>query len=122
IFVFDPAWIMYSKEILTEPFFVPLILAGLYFGIIALARLSNEDLPGDGELNIHRYGVHQLMVLSGLFFGLATLFKPITLYAPIAGTVLILILFLINVLKHRNRIKDPKVMIIDADNQSEREW
>ena len=122
IFVIDPVWIMYSKEILTEPYFVPLILAGLYFGIIALARLSNEDLPGDGELDIHRYGVHQMMVLSGLFFGLATLFKPITLYAPIAGTALILILFLIYVFKHRNRIKDPKVMIIDADNQSEREW
>ena len=122
IFVVDPVWIMYSKEILTEPFFVPLILAGLYFGIIALSRLTDQNLIGDGELTIHQYGIQQLMVLSGLFFGLATLFKPITLYAPLAGFLLILILFLIHIFRHRKQINNPRVMVIDADTQTEREW
>ena len=122
IFVVDPVWIMYSKEILTEPFFVPLILAGLYFGVIALSRLTDQNLIGDGELSIHRYGIHQLMVLAGLFFGLATLFKPITLYAPLAGTGLILILYVIHALNHRKLIKNPRVMVIGAENQTERDW
>lgn len=98
VFVFDPIWIMYSKEILTEPFFVPLVLGGLYLGCIGICRLYV-----DRDCRLHfptsRWASSSPIVLigsAGLLFGTATLFKPITLYAPLAGSIFLLILLVVH--------------------------
>jgi hypothetical protein len=96
IFVVDPGWILYSKEILTEPMFVVILLAALFFGVLGLTRLFGEHLPGDSRFSSfeHLPPAH-LLGYSGLLFGLGTLFKPITLYVPLAAVLLFGILVLI---------------------------
>lgn len=93
IFVLDPGWILYSKEILTEPIFVLILLSALFLGVLGLARLFGEHLPGDsGFSSLEHVPAAHLLGYSGLLFGLGTLFKPITLYVGLAGAILFAIL------------------------------
>lgn len=81
LFVVDPTWILYSKEILTEPYFVPLWLSALYFGLggsRGIRSLRNRDSLG----HISQKKAMGYLSVSGLCFGMATLFKPIGFYAP----------------------------------------
>jgi hypothetical protein len=96
IFVLDPTWILYSKEILTEPIFVLLILLALFLGLVGLTRLLGEPLPGDRDFErLEHLPAAHLLGYSGLLFGFATLFKPITLYLPVAGALLFAIIFVL---------------------------
>lgn len=89
IFVLDPGWILYSKEILTEPLFVLILLSALFFGVLGLSRLFGEHLPGDSRFSgFEHVPAAHLLGYSGLLFGLGTLFKPITLYVGLAGAIL----------------------------------
>ena len=93
LFVLDPGWILYSKEILTEPIFVLILLSALFFGILGLTRLFSEHLPGDSSFTkLEHVPPAHLLGYSGLLFGLATLFKPITLYVGLAGALLFILL------------------------------
>lgn len=105
IFVLDPVWVMYSKEILTETFFVPLLLGAIMSGYIAIIKLLETWVPeSDGYLSKYLPGLSNhplweranplvLMILAGSLMGLSTLFKPITFYAPWAGVMLFLGIF-----------------------------
>jgi hypothetical protein len=81
IFALDPVWIMYSKELITEPYFTPLLLGSVYLAVRAVSGFDPLAQRYRSEV--------WLMGASGLLLGLATLFKPITFYAP--WLVLILI-------------------------------
>jgi hypothetical protein len=96
IFVLDPGWILYSKEILTEPIFVVILLSALFLGVMGLTRLFGEHLPGDDKFTKceHVPPAH-LLGYSGILFGIGTLFKPITLYVPVAGVILFGLLVLL---------------------------
>jgi hypothetical protein len=130
IFAVDPVWVMYSKEILTEPFFVSLILGAILAGYVALIRLldgseiqkgftehSKERSPNHEEVSyedqkrfteqylpglqkhpiLHKLDVPWLFLLAGALLGVSALFKPITFYAPWAGLVLLIGIYLVNV-------------------------
>lgn len=95
IFVLDPGWILYSKEILTEPIFVLILLSALFLGVLGLARLFGEHLPGDSRFaRLEHIPAAHLLGYSGLLFGMGTLFKPITLYVGLAGAILFVVLIL----------------------------
>ena len=96
IFVLDPGWILYSKEILTEPLFVLILLSALFLGVVGLARLFGEHLPGELKFSsLEHVPAAHLLGYSGLLFGLGTLFKPITLYVGLAGALLFVVLILL---------------------------
>lgn len=94
IFVLDPVWIMYSKELITEPYFTPLLLGSVYFAVIVVLRhrsvfSSEGDFTGGIPRWVGARGNGVLLGLSGLLLGVATLFKPITFFAPWLAVVLI---------------------------------
>lgn len=112
ILVADPAWWMYSKELITEPWFNLLLMTAVILVYIAVApvakvltqkaageqpdELPNTDWPDEqpysdrpdeppcfeqpDELPYSRR--RWLLAGGGLALGLATWFKPVTLYAP----------------------------------------
>ncbi len=73
VFGLDLAWLLYSKELVTEPLFTALLLGGL----LILLRGAADGRP-------------LLLAASGLVVGLCALVKPIALYLPV---VLALYLF-----------------------------
>lgn len=110
IFVVDPAWILYSKEILTEPFFVPLMLGGLYLGCMGVCRLYERWKCGlyPSTTGFTTYPPILLIGIAGLLFGIATLFKPIMLYVPLAGSIFLSITMLLYAFEG-NRFERAKV-------------
>jgi hypothetical protein len=67
VFALDLGWLLYSKELLTEPLFTVLILGGL----LLLVRGASGERPA-------------LIVAAGLAVGAGALVKPIALYLPVA--------------------------------------
>ena len=65
-FALDIGWLLYSKEIITEPIFTPLLV----WSTIALLK----------AFKTHRL---KYWILSGIGFSFATWIKPITLYLPV---------------------------------------
>ena len=109
VIALDPAWWMYSKELVPEPWFVLLLTASVlavYVGVqravagghpaeVSGLRRAGAALPTEGAYGVQRavarnespgfldrLPVWSLFLLGGLALGLATWFKPITLYAP----------------------------------------
>lgn len=98
IVVLDPAWMLYSKEILTEPFFTPLLLLSVMLALVGTAKLTSLEyvFRVSGGTSIHprwlsRFHPLVYFALSGAALGIATWFKPITLYAPWAAVILLLL-------------------------------
>ncbi|MCH8496017.1 MAG: hypothetical protein LAT57_10370, partial [Balneolales bacterium] len=98
IVVLDPAWMLYSKEILTEPFFTPLLLFSVMLALVGTAKLTSWEYVFGSEVGtsdqppwISRFHPLMYFALSGAALGLATWFKPITLYAPWAAVILLLL-------------------------------
>ena len=98
ILVLDPAWMLYSKEILTEPFFTPLLLLSVMLALVGTAKLTSREyvFGVSGGTSIHprwlsRFHPLVYFALAGAALGLATWFKPITLYAPWAAVILLLL-------------------------------
>ncbi len=90
LFALDPAWSLYSKELITEPWFTPLMLVAVLFGIVAFAKVSGLErtLPGLPQMKwLSERSPLLLMSLSGALLGVATSYKPITFYAPWAGVL-----------------------------------
>jgi len=109
VIALDPAWWMYSKELVPEPWFVLLLTASVlavYVGVqravagghpaeVSGLQRSGAALPTEGAYGVQRavardefpglldrLPVWSLFLLGGLALGLATWLKPITLYAP----------------------------------------
>lgn len=92
-FALDPVWSLYSKELISEPYFAPLMLLAVFTAIIALARLTGREdsLPGLFEFpRFSRAEPLLLLSLSGILMGIAALFKPIMFYGPWAGLLILI--------------------------------
>ena len=75
VFALDLAWLLYSKEAVTEPLFTPLLV----WGVVWLLRALRAG-PGVRE-----------GAVAGLLFGASALLKPITLYLPAVVVPLLLV-------------------------------
>lgn len=95
----DPAWWMYSKELVTEPWFTPLLMGA----VLLTWRGLTEALNGSTETSkavtedvgglTNKARTYLYLAGGGLLLGLATWFKPITLYAPwLAAPAIVLVL------------------------------
>lgn len=116
----DPAWWMYSKELVTEPWFTPLLMGAVWLTWRGLTEASKdsteslkaatEDVGGLMEASkdsiesskaatehigglMNKARTYLYLAGGGLLLGLATWFKPITLYAPwLAAPAIVLVL------------------------------
>ena len=74
VFSSDLAWILYSKEILTEPIYTPIQLWGIIFLLDGIQKRSLKFL-----------------IFSAIFTGISALIKPVSLYFPLIGIVILMI-------------------------------
>lgn len=75
VFALDLAWLLYSKEVVTEPLFTPLLV----WGVVWLLRALRGRPAGAWET-----------ALAGLLLGVSALLKPVTLYLPLVAVPLLL--------------------------------
>jgi hypothetical protein len=91
-FALDPVWSLYTKDLITEPYFAPLMLLAVFLATIALARLTESErtLPGLYHFpKISKMEPMILLAITGVLMGIATLYKPIMLYGPWAGLIVL---------------------------------
>lgn len=76
VFAADLAWLLYSKEVVTEPLFTPLLV----WGVVFLLRALRAERPPVREA-----------ALGGLLLGLGALLKPVALYLPVVVVPFLLV-------------------------------
>jgi hypothetical protein len=91
-FALDPVWSLYTKDLITEPYFAPMMLLAVFLATIALARLTEAERTLPGLHHFPKISSLQpivLLAITGMLMGIATLFKPIMLYGPWAGLIIL---------------------------------